>query len=364
MFSVYVHIPFCKSKCNYCDFYSGCDLDLIDEFLNSLEREINLQKDIYDKYIYDYRTLYVGGGTPSVLNLKQLEKLLEVLNRIKEFKKLDEITFELNPESVDKEKLKLLKSCGINRISFGLQTTDNRILKWLGRIHIYEEFLRAYSDAKDMGFENINIDLMYSFENQSEKDLLLDLKRTTNLKPEHISAYCLEIHENTTFYNKVKVDDEKSEKFYYIIKNFLEDKGYMHYEISNFAFKGYESKHNLNYWNWGDYIGFGPSACSHIGNLRFKNTADVKTYINALNNDKIELEYRELLDEKDIWNEKVILALRKIEGIELDSDIYLKFKNKIDLLIKEGYIVIENGYVKIKKDYLFVSNEILSRIIE
>ncbi len=188
----------------------------------------------------------------------------------------------------------------------------------------------------------------------------LDLENITSLKPEHISLYCLEIEKGCKFYGKINLDEEKQSKFYFIIKDFLEEKGYIHYEISNFAYDGKFSLHNLNYWNYGEYLGFGPSAFSTINHIRWKNKSNVDIYVSALNNGKIELEYIERLNEKDIMNERLMLGFRKIEGIDVKSDIFKLFGDKINKKIKEGYLEVYNGRVKVKKEYLFVSNKIIS----
>lgn len=358
-FSIYVHIPFCRRKCNYCSFYSLTDLSLIELYLKSLGIELSIYKDEITNRKSVYKTIYFGGGTPSVFNASEMEKLLSLFNSICELKNLDECSFELNPESITEEKLKILKEYGINRISIGLETTNNELLKFLGRINSYEEFLKSY-DLIRKYFDNINLDLIYGIGNESYEQLLSDLKEIIKLNPTHISAYCLERNSNKWFDN-IKIDEERQADFYLTIIDFLSSKRYIHYEISNFAKDRMFSKHNLNYWNRGEYIGFGPSASSHLNNLRWKNKSDIRSYITALNNGKIEFEYMERMKLKDILNEKLMLGLRKITGV--DFDLYLKFKERIDEEIKKGYMEIYGDRVRIKKDYLFVSNKIISEII-
>jgi oxygen-independent coproporphyrinogen-3 oxidase len=361
-FSIYVHIPFCRRKCNYCAFYSTTQTNLIDDYVSSLEKEIDLQNETVNKNIKNYKTLYFGGGTPSVIDVKSLEKILKKLSDIKGFDSLDEITFEANPDSIDDDKIKLLRDFRVTRISLGLESSLDKYLKFLGRLSSYDDFLKKYDAVKK--YFDVNIDLIYGIPGQSEKELLRDIKNAVFLKPEHISIYGLEIHKNTPFYGNVKTDDDKMSDFYFLLCDFLASNGYEHYEISNFSLRGKESEHNLNYWNWGDYIGLGPSASSHINDMRCKNVSDTGAYINALNNGKIELEYTEKLDEKDINNEMLMLSLRKISGLDKNSSTYLIFKDKILSMISKGYMEEDIYSVRIKKEYLFVSNSIISDIMQ
>jgi len=360
-FSIYVHIPFCIKKCNYCSFYSVPlgNKEIIDDFITALSKEVELRYKIIEKYISSYKTLYFGGGTPSVLNLNELKKLLDIFYKIKRFNELDEITFELNSDTIDEDKLKLLKDRGVNRVSIGLETSFDKYLRFLGRIYTFDTFIKKYELVRRY-FDNVNIDVIYGIPNQNKDEFIRDISVLLDFKPQHISAYALEIHEKTPFEN-LKVDDNMQSKFYFILKEILEKNGYIHYEISNFSLPQKHSLHNLNYWNRGNYIGFGPSAASCIGNYRWKNVSDVFLYNFSFNNGKIELEYEEELLEDDIMKEKLILGLRKIDGIGLETDVCLYYKEKIYRMM--NYFDIENGRLKIKKEYLFVSNYILSRII-
>jgi len=369
MSGIYIHIPFCKKKCNYCDFLSFEKLYLIDNFLKALEIEFSIRKN----EIKNLKTLYIGGGTPSILNIKQLEKLFNSIE--KNFQKIDkfkESTIELNPESTNEEKIKLIKNYGFNRLSIGLQTTNDKFLKLSGRLSNFKEFIKVYNYARDNGFNNINLDIIFGFPGQTLKDLEKDLENLILLKPEHISTYCLEIHKDTPMAKmNLKQDEDILSKMYYEIINFLEKYSYNHYEISNFAYKGKESIHNLNYWNRGYYSGFGPGASSHINNIRFSNTDNIEKYIKnqismptspVIADSGMEVAM-EKLSKKDILNEKIILGLRKINGIELDKEIIIKFNNKIEMLIKKGFLIKEENRLKIKKEFLFISNYILTQII-
>ncbi|MEF3279877.1 MAG: radical SAM family heme chaperone HemW [Elusimicrobiota bacterium] len=360
-FSVYIHIPFCKKKCNYCSFYSISQLSYKSAFIKSILKELNIRSKLIKSRLPSLKTIYFGGGTPSILNLKEIEELFLVFSRIKDFKTLDEVTFEANPESLNVDKIKLLKDYGISRLSIGLQSSKDCYLKFLGRICTYKDFLKKYDIAKK-NF-SVNVDLIYGLPQQNEKDLIDDLNQLIRLKPDHLSFYGLEIYKNTPFWGKVKTDDKKMSRFYHLIRNFLISNGYNHYEISNFALKGKESKHNMNYWNYGEYIGFGPSAASHISGRRWTNISSVESYIKALNNDKIKLEYIEKLTETDILNERLMLGLRMCCGIDLNDDVYMKFKDEIADMVIKGYMEFFNGRVRIKPDYLFVFNSIVSNLI-
>jgi len=360
-FSIYVHIPFCVKKCNYCAFYSVLikDKDIVDRYINAVSREVELRSEVINKYITSYRTLYFGGGTPSVLDLGELDKLLSIFYKIKRFDELDEVTFEVNPDSIDEDKIKLLKKFGVNRISIGLQTTFDKYLRFLGRVYTFDIFIEKYKLIKTY-FNNVNIDLIYGINNQTKNDFLIDIDNFVKLKPQHISSYALEIHKATPFENLI-CDEDMQRDFYFILKQHLEENGYIHYEISNFSIPNRQSLHNLNYWNRGNYLGFGPSAVSSIDNYRWKNVSDVLLYNFSLNNGKIKLEYDENLSFDDIMKERLILGLRKIEGIPINDEIFMYYKDRFFEMI--DYFDIDNERLKIKKEYLFVSNHLLSRII-
>lgn len=361
--SIYIHIPFCKKKCNYCDFNSISNLTLIDDFLNALALELKKNSAKINKN--HIRSLYIGGGTPSALDEKQLKTLfMKIEDNLGEINKIKESVIEINPESLSEEKLKLIRDFGINRISLGLQSTSDRFLNYLGRLSNYDKFLKSYELIRKYNFKNVNLDLIFAVPSQKMEDLEKDLLNIVRLRPEHISAYCLEIHENTYFgKNKIFIDEDLSRDMYYHIVNFLTDNGYLHYEISNFSLNGFESIHNLNYWNCGQYLGFGPSACSHMDNCRWKNMDDVYGYIDNMNKGEDIISFKERLTDRDILNERLILGLRQIKGIELDGELFIKFKYNIEKLFKSGYIDIEGRHIKIKKDFLFTSNFILSEIM-
>lgn len=252
---IYIHIPFCKAKCNYCDFVSFANKrNLINEYIEAVTKEIkhnNLER-------YDIDTVYIGGGTPSVLDSKDISKILEELKP--NIKEGAEVTIEINPGTANKEKLEDYKEAGINRISIGLQTTDDELLKQIGRIHSYEEFLKVYKTARKVGFKNINVDLMLGLPNQNLEILEKSIKQILRLKPEHISVYSLILEENTKLFEMIDKgelelpNEEMEREMYWKAKERLEEKGYIHYEISNFAKNGYKSMHNSNCWEQQEYI--------------------------------------------------------------------------------------------------------------
>ena len=283
---IYIHIPFCIRKCYYCDFTSYTNkFSKVDEYIKKLIEEINE----YELSKYNITTIYIGGGTPSSIDSKYIIKILnEIKNKIyrNETKWEDiEITIELNPGTVTKNKLQDYKKAGINRLSIGLQSTNNEILKTIGRIHNYKDFLNIYELIKEVGFENYNIDLMIGLPNQKIQDIKKDLKEILKLNPNHISVYSLIVEEDTAIKDlidkgKIKLPDEETERqMYWYIKNNLELKGYKHYEISNFAKSGKESKHNLNCWKQKGYIGIGLSACSFLNKERYGNENDISEYL-------------------------------------------------------------------------------------
>ena len=358
---VYIHIPFCKQRCYYCDFISFAKLERLQkEYFKILKEEIGK---FFDNNQYEISTIYIGGGTPSFVDAKFIK---EVLEQIPNRNIAEEITIEINPGTASFEKLKLYKEIGINRLSIGLQSTQDRLLKQIGRIHNFEDFLNTYNIAKEVGFDNINVDLMIGLPKQSIQDIKQSLQIVTDLKPKHISVYSLIVEENTKLAKMVenkelKLPDEELERnMYWYVKDFLELKEYKHYEISNFAKKGYESKHNLNCWNQEEYIGFGLAAHSYIDNVRFSNTDDFTQYINGGWKNKI---IQEKQDEISKQKEYMLLGLRKIEGISIqkfkekfaENPIFI-FRNELNKLVEEELIIIENDNIKLTNKGLDLAN--------
>ena len=357
--SIYIHIPFCNSICTYCDF---CKIfynkKYINDYLNNLEQEIKVR---YKSEIVN--TIFIGGGTPSSLDD---EELIRLMNIIEIFKLNDnyEFTVECNIESITENKLKIMKKYGVNRISIGVESFDNSIIKLLGRNHTKKDVYNKMKIVKRY-FSNINIDLIYAAYDDINI-LKSDIDCFLKLDIPHISTYSLIIEDNTMLkINGMKnIDEDIDYEMYKYIEDALEKNNYIHYEISNYAKNGYQSKHNLVYWNNEEYYGFGLSSTSYINNERITNTKNLRKYLNG--------EYLDtsVYEDKDIRMEnEIMLGLRKLDGIDLDRfkekfNVSLEDIYNIDNLISEGYLVKEDNYIKINKKYMYISNEIIVRILE
>ena len=370
---VYVHIPFCKKKCDYCDFISYCNKDnLIDDYVQAVKAEIQTQN-----IKPEITTIYIGGGTPSYIDSKYI---IEILEKIKEknVSSNAEITIEVNPGTVTKEKLEDYIKSGINRISIGLQTTNDELLKQIGRIHNFTQFLETYKLAKKVGFKNINVDLMLGLPNQRIKDLKESLEQIIKLKPKHISVYSLIVEDGTPIANKIEKgemqlpDEELERNMYWFVKNTLELNGFIHYEISNFTKKGYESKHNLNCWNQKEYIGIGASAHSYRDITRYSNTENIEEYIENVNNGNFNRNkiIHEVQKEDDAKKEFMLLGLRKIKGVDInqfknkfgDNPIYL-FRNELKKLTDERLLIIDNNNIRLTNKGLDLANLVWEEFI-
>lgn len=362
---IYIHIPFCKRKCHYCDFISFSGKQkLIEPYINSLIREIKNYKTDKENYIIE--TIYFGGGTPSFIDSSYIIQIIKTLKEKFNISSDAEITIEANPGTVDEQKLKDYYNAGINRISFGLQTTKSELLKLVGRIHSYSSFLDAYSLARRTGFKNINVDLMIGLPVQNFKDVQKDLERIIELKPEHISVYSLIVEEGTIIEQKIENDElylpseELERKMYWKVKTELEKNGYKHYEISNFAKPGYESKHNMACWNQEEYLGFGLAAHSYIDNKRYSNTTDFNEYFDWPENSKI---MHEVQSRDERMKEYMLLGLRKIEGVKIsdfknkfiDNPIYL-YRESLNKLTTQGLIETDIDTIKLTDKGINLAN--------
>lgn len=317
--SVYIHIPFCVRKCLYCDFLSApAGEEEKTRYLQRLLEEIRTEAENYADY--EVQTIFIGGGTPSLLRQEETERLLKTIGRYYQVAQSPEITIEVNPGTVNAAKLKAYHEMGINRLSIGLQSAMKEELEGLGRIHTWEDFLQTYKEAVKSGFNNINVDLMSAIPGQTIESFRETLSRVLALKPQpaHISAYSLIIEEGTPFYeNPPELPDEETDRLMYkITADILRKNGYHRYEISNYAKKGRECRHNKVYWTRGDYVGFGIGAASLVHNVRFHNTRDIKSYIAAPYFLKEEIE--ELSEEEQI-EEYMFLGLRLTDGISLQA---------------------------------------------
>ena len=356
---VYIHIPFCAHKCDYCDFISFAKKDeMIEAYINQLITEIKME----ELEQYKITTIYIGGGTPSYIKSKYIVQILDLINT----ENAKEITIEVNPGTVTKEKLEDYYNVGINRISIGLQSTDNNMLKDISRIHTYEQFLETYNRARQVGFKNINVDLMIGLPNQKIEDVDKSLKKIVSLNPEHISVYSLILEEGTVLENKVskgilELPNEETERtMYWLVKNTLEVAGYIHYEISNFSKKGFESKHNTNCWEQQEYIGLGLSAHSYINKTRSSNTADLMQYLSDIKQNRT---IHEIQSQEDEQKEYMLLGLRKIEGVNIQkfknkfiqNPIYL-YREELDKLVKNKLVEIDINYIKLTKKGIDLAN--------
>ena len=363
---IYVHIPFCKQKCYYCDFVSYCNKDnLIEDYIKAVKKEIKLQN-----IQAPITTIYIGGGTPSYIESKYIKEIIEEIKK-KNVTKRPEITIEVNPGTVTREKLKDYKKSGINRLSIGLQSVQDDILKEIGRIHNFEQFLETYEMARNVGFKNINVDLMLGIPNQRIKDLKESLEEVIKLQPEHISVYSLIVEDGTPIANKIQKgelelpDEETERNMYWYVKNNLELNGYKHYEISNFAKKGYESKHNINCWNQKQYFGFGAAAHSYRDITRYSNTDKIEEYIRNVKSERLDRNriIHEVQKEYDTEKEYMLLGLRKINGVKISefklkfgkNPIYL-FRNELKKLTDEKLISIDEDNIRLKNRGIDLAN--------
>ena len=376
---IYIHIPFCKQKCYYCDFVSYANQETkMEEYINGVLKEI----DYYKLEDYDITTIYIGGGTPSFLDSDYIKAILEKLkNKLKSntIKWEDiEITIEVNPGTVTLEKLKTYKEAGINRISIGLQSTNDKLLKQIGRIHNYEEFLETYKMAEKVGFKNKNVDLIIGLPNQKIKDIKENIENIVDLNPQHISVYSLIVEEDTKIEKMIKdgtlklPDEETERKMYWYVKNKLELNGYIQYEISNFSKKGKESKHNLNCWNQKEYIGIGLAAHSYFKGKRYSNTENLEKYITNIKNNKIEenITVHEIQTIDEAKKEYMMLGLRKIEGISIrdfkekygENPIYI-FRKELDKLVNDKLLEIDLDKIKLTNMGLDLANIVFEEFI-
>ena len=384
---IYIHIPFCLKKCNYCDFISYENkLDIQEKYINNLKQEIYSQRDIIKNS--NVTTIYIGGGTPSIIESKYILEIIEYLKNYIDRSNFENIetTIEVNPGTVTEQKLKDYHDVGINRLSIGLQAVQDELLKMLGRIHNYEQFLETYNMAKKVGFKNINVDLMIGLPEQSIGDVKESIDKILELKPEHVSVYSLIVEDGTKISKLIEngvysLPDEELERMEYsYVKNKLELVGYEHYEISNFAKEGYYSKHNLNCWKQMEYLGFGVSAHSYYENVRFSNTEDLNTYINASSQDFEEFNFKNLYNKiesdksklkiiqeiqniEDKKKEYMLLGLRTLKGVSIsefkqkfgENPIYL-FRKELEKLVNEDLLRVDLDNIMLTRKGLDLAN--------
>jgi len=363
---VYIHIPFCKQKCLYCDFTSFANKEHMEnEYINALKKEIQKWKN--NNSDAKIKTIYIGGGTPSYIDSKNIVDIIKLLKDSKDIS----TTIEINPGTVTEQKLKDYKTAGVNRLSIGLQSTNNDLLREIGRIHDYEAFLDTYMLANKLEFKNINVDLMIGLPNQRIADIKDSLEKIVNLNPTHISVYSLIVEEDTPIMKMIEngnlrlPDEDLERQMYWYVKDFLELNGYKHYEISNFAKPGFESKHNMDCWEQKEYIGFGLAAHSYIDNKRFCNISNLEEYIKNCTNEKFEknIIIQEIQNKEDKMKEYMILGLRKIDGISIqkfeekfNENPIMCFRKELQKLSKEDLIDIDGNILKLSNKGLDFAN--------
>ena len=342
---LYIHVPFCAGKCPYCDFYSTGDISLIPAWIDALEKEILFYKDTLN----NFDTLYLGGGTPSFLSNNDLEKLIETVLNNFSFASDAEITIEANPGDLTPEKLKHFRALGFNRISLGVQSFDDDVLRFLNRRHTAKQAEKAVEDIRSAEFENLSIDLMYAVPGQDKAGWIKTLEKALFFSPEHFSCYQLTVKENTPFFErKAKGELEFNlgeEESFLLTSDFLEENGYIHYEVSNFAkSENLFSVHNRKYWQHAPYLGLGPSAHSFSDDMRWWNFSSASKYIDSLNKGDKPVEEKEIIGEKEKALEELFLGFRTKQGIDLDT---LKEYKKVEIVISR---LIESGLIEMQGD--------------
>lgn len=356
---LYIHMPFCEKKCFYCDFnsYEGAG-EYIDSYIDALIREVN----IYSSKIKDSKitSIYIGGGTPSYIPSSRINYVLDAVFNKFDIVRNPEISIEANPGTLNKNKLIRYRRAGINRLSIGLQALQNKILSRIGRIHTKEDFLYSYSMARDTGFDNINIDLIFGIPTQKMEDWEESLYEVIKLEPEHISCYSLQVSENTPLYDMINSgqmphpDEDLDRDMYSLVKQVLETNGYEHYEISNFCKKGRQCRHNLIYWLNRKYLGLGCSAHSYLFGSRFANTDSIHEYIQSLNKESLPLKFKEYVDLSTCINDELMLAMRLIRGV--NRNIFKKhFAMPIEMIIPNETISFLEEKKLLHQDEKYIS---------
>lgn len=368
---IYIHIPFCKQKCSYCNFHFSTSLNFKDEMLRAMKTEIMLRKnELQNKSL---KSLYFGGGTPSILSVYEINSLIDEVLKYFSFEKDIEITLEANPDDLDKNFLKQLAATPVNRLSIGTQSFFEEDLKLMNRAHTASEAESSIKRAQDFGFENLSIDLIYGSPTSNLEIWKENLNKTIALEVPHISSYALTVEPKTALENwiskgKVKSpkEEEQNREFYYL-SDFLKDNGFEHYEVSNFAKPGFYSRHNSAYWKYQEYLGIGPSAHSYNGfDVRSWNVANNQQYNKKLNDKQLAKE-EEILSLEDQFNEMIMIGLRTTWGVDLES-LKSKFSDRmqehlqaeIKSKIEEGILIIENNHLKIPEKHWFMADGIAS----
>lgn len=371
MAGIYVHIPFCKTRCIYCDFFSTTLLGMRDEYVEAVCKEAKLRKDYLRGETVE--TVYLGGGTPSQLSIGQLEDILKTIQQTFKLSGSPEITAELNPEDVTVEYAHGLRQLAVNRVSLGIQSFDNNILRFINRRHNSSKAMEAVATLQDAGFDNISIDLMFGFPQQTLDGWTKDINTAMSLGVQHLSAYSLMYEEGTRLYSMLKnkdiqeIDDGLSLEMYRMLTSVLKEHGYTHYEISNFSLPGRESRHNSNYWNSTPYLGIGAGAHSFNGNSRQWNISDIKQYIQGIREGKTVYETEQLTKDQR-FNETVMTRLRTSQGLDLEyvshlfGFIYVNHLEKAATPYYNRGLKKEGNILRLTEDGIYLSNDIMSSL--
>ena len=382
MAGLYIHIPFCASRCIYCGFYSTTLMELRDRYVDALCQEMTLRQEALMQQglpLPFLDTIYIGGGTPSQLSSQHLKKLFDHINKVFGFNKVfsnnaTEVTIEMNPDDVTEEYAHALSQLPVNRVSMGAQTFDDTRLRFLNRRHNAQQVPQAVKTLREAGISNISIDMMYGFPGETLDNWQDDITKALDLGVEHLSAYCLMIEEGTVLYEKMRngenkemreCDEELERQMYYTLTERLKAAGFEHYEISNFALPGHRSRHNSSYWTDVPYIGLGAAAHSYDGRSRCWNVADIRQYINGIENGSPVIE-QEWLDDDSRYNDRVMLSLRTCEGIDLsllspqDTSYLLPLAKKY---LEQGLLTRSDNHLRLTRQGLFVSDMVISDLM-
>lgn len=367
--SIYIHIPFCIRKCIYCDFLSiRYDDNIARGYIAALINEFNLRKELSG----EIRTIYIGGGTPTILSEHELTRLIQGLRTSFTVSPDAEITIEANPGTIDKEKVAVLADAGVNRFSIGVQSFINRELQLLGRIHNSDDAVKAIDILRSSGIRNLSIDLIYGIPGQSFDDWEVNLSRAAEISPEHISAYELTPEKDTPLDELIsqgtleKPDEETIINMYFNTIDRFKKAGHRHYEISNYSKPGFECRHNLNYWNRGEYIGIGAGAHSFIRDKRIKNTHNIEQYIKSINDGTLAIDEDIEVSCEDALREFIFLGMRKTEGLnikEFKEDLCLDLEPAAQKLIANGLLESSLGFLRLTREGIVVSNAVITELM-
>lgn len=373
--SLYIHVPFCAQKCYYCDFLSFAHKEeKIDLYFTSLYKEIEKSASLHSHE--ELQTIFIGGGTPTAVPPDYIYKLMNLIREKFSVSPTAEVSIESNPATYDKNKLIAYRKCGINRLSIGLQCWQDELLRSIGRIHSQKDFIKGYMEAKEAGFHNINVDLIFNLPNQSLEDWKETLEKVCDLDPAHLSCYSLKLEEGTLLYERAQnkkfvLDDDLDRDMYHYTVEYLNKRGYTQYEISNFSKLNMECKHNLIYWEVKPYIAFGLGAHSYYEGVRYYNEENMDDYIEKILNNQPVRKIEDILSLDHKKEEFIFLGLRKMEGIDdkdyqilFKNSIFIEYKNELKDLYEQGMIKIDGGKVKLSSLGLDFANKVFMSFLK